>query len=220
MKKLLFLTAFMLFFMFGCSSYIKEPSIEPVEQEEQPSHPVEPPDDNEDEVHFYTIVQLWQIYMRREIPYPFKVYVLQINNGKWFYLRRLNFDGVLHLDDEIAFSIYYEIPDEIASIDQLRTHNGEDARVNAMVPEIGAYLVASDPIEADVKNMFILNMRYSLSFMPIETVLIETTDGNLIYVKSSKLPETNSEDLTIGDHFVYNVYTIFPNEVVAIKKLR
>ena len=68
--------------------------------------------------------------------------------------------------------------------------------------------------------MFRLSMRYTLSFSPIPTVLIETTDGNLIYVKESKLPETNSEDLSIGDHFVYSVYTIYPNEVVAIKKLR
>lgn len=219
MKHLLLVLASMMLLVSVCAC-VKDPVPEQEEEQKEPTKPVKPEDDNGPDVHFYTIVQLWQISMRREIPYPFKVYVLQINNGKWFYLRRLSFDGELHVGDEIAFSIYYKIPDEISSIDYLIAHNGEQARVNAMSPGIGTYLVASDPIEADVKDMFILNMRYALPFTPIETVVIETTDGNLIYVKSSKLPETDSADLTIGDHFVYNVYTIFPNEVVAIKKLR
>ncbi len=174
---------------------------------------------NNDESHFHTITQLLAITMRQEMLLPFKLYVLQLEDGKWFYLRRLNFDGELHLGDAIMFSYYANCTDEIAVIHKQRTYGGDPARVNANKPELGTYLVASDPIEADVRNMFVLNMRYASLFQPIETCLIETRDGNLIYVKTSKLVETNSQSLTIGDHFVYSVYTIYPNEVVAIKKL-
>lgn len=194
------------------------PQEESEEQEEQ-NQPVEPVNESSTQ-SFATIVDLWQISMRREFLYPFKVYVIKLNTGRWFYLRRLNFDGELKIGDEIAGRVYRNVKDEIAIIDDVRSHNGKPAKENALKPAIGTYLVASDPIEANVKNMFRLGMRYTLSFNPIETVVIETTDGNLIYVKASKLPETGSEDLKIGDRFVYSVYTIYPNEVVAIKKLR
>lgn len=215
---LLFLTALML--SLGLCACIKIEVINPQnpseEEQNQPVVPVENPDNND----YATIIDLWQISMRQEFLYPFKLYVLRLNTGRWFYLRRLNFDGELRIGDEIAGRVYQNIPHEIAVIDAVKPHGGKPAKQNAMRPAAGSYLVASDPIEADVKNMFRLSMRYTLSFSPIPTVLIETTDGNLIYVKQSKLPETNSEDLSIGDHFVYNVYTIYPNEVVAIKKLR
>ena len=215
---LLFLTALMLSIGLCACTKIEtvNPPEENTEEQGQPVVPVENPEDED----FATIIDLWQISMRQEFLYPFKVYVLQLNTGRWFYLRRLNYDGELRIGDEIAGRVYRNIPDEIAVIDAVKPHKGSIAKENAMRPATGSYLVASDPIEADVKNMFKLSMRYTLSFTPIETVIIETTDGNLIYVKASKLPETHSEDLSIGDHFVYNVYTIYPNEVVAIKKLR
>ena len=209
--------------LYACTKIIivqpeekQEEKKEEEKEEEKPVVPVDTPKDGD----YATIVDLWQILMRREFLYPFKVYVIKLNTGRWFYLRRLNFDGELKIGDEIAGRVYRDIPDEIAVIDAVKPHDGAPAKENANRPAAGTYLVASDPIEADVKNMFRLAMRYTLSLTPIETVLIETTDGNLIYVKASKLPETNSEDLTIGDHFVYNVYTIYPNEVLAIKKLR
>lgn len=178
-----------------------------------------PEEQVQNNAEFFEITDLWQISMRREMLLPFKVYVLQVNHKWWFYLRRLNFDGELHIGDEIAFKYYRNVPNEVSSIIDFRPHGGAMARESVLKPAAGDYLVASDPIEADVKNMFILNMCYSSPSIPVETVLIETTDGNFLYVKSSKLPETNSQDLAIGDHFVYNVYTIYPNEVLAIKKL-
>lgn len=215
MKKILMF--FMLAGMMVFTACTKDP--EPVNKPEEENQAVTPSDNSVDKARYHTIVDLWQITMRREIPYPFKVYLIKLADGKWFYLRRLNFDGELHCGDEINFSYYNSVPDEIAVIHGLIRHNGTDARENAMHPGIGTYLVASDPIEADVKNMFELKMRYALPFTPIETVVIETTDSNIIYVKKSKLGETDSADLKIGDHFAYNVYTIFPNEVLAIKKM-
>ena len=49
----------------------------------------------------------------------------------------------------------------------------------------------------------------------IDTWFIELDDGGLVYVKKSKL----KLELKPGDRIVYNVYTLFPNEVLAIKKL-
>lgn len=222
MKKVLLFLATLLLSVGLCGCIVidpepkPEPEPEPPEEQNQPVVPAEKPQDEE----FATIVDLWQISMRQEFLYPFKVYLIKINTGRWFYLRRLNYEGELRIGDEITGRVYQNIPDEIAIIDKHKSHNGPPAKQNATQPAIGSYLVASDPIEANVKNMFRLSMRYTLSFTPIPTVLIETTSGDLIYVKASKLPETNSEDLTIGDRFVYSVYTIYPNEVVAIKKLR
>ena len=63
--------------------------------------------------------------------------------------------------------------------------------------------------------MFLMKIRYSLSFLPLDTWFIETTDGNLIFIKKSKL----NVNLSTGDRIVYNVYTLFPNEILALKKL-
>ena len=219
-KSLLFFASLLLLFSaFSCTKPEPESPDERIEEKNQPITQATSKDEGGKQPKLFKISDLWQIKMRREIPYPFKVYILQLEDGNWFYLRRLNFEGELHIGDEINFSFYNNVPNEIAQIHYIKCNGGASAKENAHKAAIGTYLVATDPIEADVKNMFVLKMRYALPFTPIETVVIETTDGNLIHVKASKLPETNSQDLKIGDHFVYNVYTIFPNEVVAIKKL-
>ncbi len=76
-------------------------------------------------------------------------------------------------------------------------------------------LVASDPVEGCVAETFDMQIRYSLTFVPIDTRFIVLEDGKLIYVKKSKL----SLELVPGDRIVYNVYALSPNEVLAVKKL-
>ena len=217
MKKVLFsLMAAFVWLSLSASACSPEPLPE-LKPEQIPED--QQPVSNIDELHFHTIVNLWKMKMRQHLLLPFNLYILQREDGKWFYLNRTNYGQELRVGDDVAASYYTNCPDELAVIHERRTHGGAPARVNATKPALGSYLVASDPIEADVKNLFFLNMRYTSLFSPIETCLIETTDGNLIYVKASKLAETNSQSLSVGDHFVYSVYTIYPNEVVAIKKL-
>ena len=60
-----------------------------------------------------------------------------------------------------------------------------------------------------------MQIRYSLTFVPIDTRFIVLEDGKLIYVKKSKL----SLELVPGDRIVYNVYALSPNEVLAVKNL-
>ena len=62
---------------------------------------------------------------------------------------------------------------------------------------------------------FDMQIRYSLTFVPIDTRFIVLEDGKLIYVKKSKL----SLELVPGDRIVYNVYALSPNEVLAVKNL-
>ena len=170
--------------------------------------------DNTGSTNTFGITKLYSVVMRRELPYPFKAYVLQISNGQYFYMMRYRLNEDLHVGDVIKFSVYANCPNEIAVINGHDISGDENALPTNPV-DAGEYLVASDPIEAEVKNMFLMKIRYSLSFLPLDTWFIETTDGNLIFIKSSKL----NVNLSTGDRIVYNVYTLFPNEILALKKL-
>ena len=161
-----------------------------------------------------TITKLYSVVMRRTLPYPFQVYVLQINNSDYFYMLRYRFNQDLKVGDKISFAVYKYSPNEIAQINGCDLGDGSEADTNTDT-SAGEYWVASDPIEARVKSMFDMKVCYSIPFLPFDTRFIETTDGNLIFVKKSKL----KVNLNVGDRFVYNVYTLFPNEVLAIKKL-
>ncbi len=161
-----------------------------------------------------TITKLYSVVMRRELPYPFKAYVMELNNQRYFYMMRTRFNADLHVGDRISFQTLSYCPSEISSINGYELGNGTDAQQNSNTGA-GQYLVASDPIEATVKSMFAMKIRYTITFLPIDTWFIETTAGNLIFIKKSKL----NIDLKAGDKIVYNVYTLYPNEVLALKKL-
>jgi len=162
----------------------------------------------------YTVTKLYSVVMRRAIPYPFQAYVLQINNSAYFYMLRYRFNQDLHVGDKISFGVYSYCQNEIAQINGCDLGDGGDANGNTDT-SAGEYLVASDPIEATVKSMFDMKVCYSIPFLPFDTRFIETTDGNLVFIKKSKL----NVSLKVGDRFVYNVYTLYPNEILALKKL-
>lgn len=160
------------------------------------------------------IEKLYSVVMRREIPYPFPAYVMRLDNGGYYYMLRYRYAQDLKEGDEVSFSVFEFCPNEIAKINGCDLGDGSDVGQGEH-PGIGDYLVASDPTEATVKSMFAMKIRYSVTFYPIDTWFIETEEGSLVFVKKSKLTAT----LNPGDRFVYNVYTLFPNEVLAIKKL-
>ena len=162
-----------------------------------------------------TITKLYSVVMRREIPYPFQAYVMQISDGNYFYMLRLRYEHELRVGDRISFSVFNFCPSEIAEINGVSLGDGSDIPDYNENTPTGDYLVASNPIEATVKSVFSMRIRYSLTIFPFDTWFIETTDGNLVYVKKLKF----SHELRPGDRIVYNVYTFFPNEIVAIKKL-
>ena len=162
-----------------------------------------------------TIVRLHNIVMRRAIPYPFSVYVIQTNDGNWYHLLRYKFNQDLHVGDIISFSTYAFNPNEISSINGILLGDGSDGGDENTEINSGEYLIATDPIEATVKNMFPMKVIYGIPFIALDSWFIETTDGNLLYIKKMKL----NVSLRAGDRIVYNVYTLYPNEILAIKKL-
>lgn len=164
------------------------------------------------------IDRLYAISMRREIPFPFSAYVLRLNNGSDVYMLRYRYNADLSVGETIRYRVFSFCPDEISVLNGVELGDGSD--VDNVAVETGhdpqtRGLIAGDPVEATVADVFDMKIRYSLTFLPIDTWFIVLADGNLIYVKKSKL----KLELKPGDRIVYNVYTLSPNEVLAIKKL-
>jgi len=179
------------------------------EEPERPSfsHPVETEENT-------VIDKLYEISMRREIPFPFAAYVLRLADGNDVYMLRYRYNRDLHEGERISYRVFSFCPDEIAVLNGVELGDGSDAG-GEKEKMASRGLVATDPTEAYVTDIFDMKIRYSLTFVPIDTWFIELDDGKLVYVKKSKL----NLELKPGDHIVYNVYTLSPNEVLAIKKL-
>ena len=171
------------------------------------SHPVE-------EEESAVVEKLYAASMRREVPFPFSAYVLRLSDGRDVYMLRYRYNRDLHEGERIRYRVFSFCPYEIAVLNGVELGDGSDAAGEEGKGQSRG-LVASDPIEAEVTDIFDMKIRYSLTFLPIDTWFIELDDGGLVYVKKSKL----KLELKPGDRIVYNVYTLFPNEVLAIKKL-
>ena len=187
------------------------------EMQQQPPTPSQTIDDLVTNETFknLTIVRMFNIKMRRALVYPFQVYVMQMNTGNWYFLLRYKYNQDLHIGDKISFSTYSYSPNEISSINGMELGEGDDGGDSSSNPGGGEYWVVSDPIEATVKDLFSMKVIYGIPFIAFDSQFIETTDGNLVYVKKLKL----NVSLKPGDRIVYDVYTWAPNEIVAIKKL-
>ena len=159
------------------------------------------------------ITKLHQVEMRRELIIPFSVYVMQVNNCDYLYMLRLRFNQDLKIGDVIYYSASANCPNEIAKINDCYLGESGEANQNADDTSIG-YLVATDPIETGIKNIFSMQVIYSVTFLPIPTLFIETTDGNLVFIKKSKV----KVPLAVGDRIVYSRYTLY-DELLMLKKL-
>lgn len=205
MKKLLFIFAILSLALCSC---------EKEEFYEEDNIPVVPESNEYSAKQQAVITKLYQVKMRRELMIPFSAYVMQINNRDYLYMIRLRFNQDLKIGDAIDFSVFSFCPNEIAQINGCDLGDGDSANQNDNNNGVG-YLVASDPIEAQIKDIFSMKIRYSISFWPIDTWFIETTQGNLIFVKKSKV----NTSLAPGDRIVYSKYTLY-DEVLTLKKLR
>lgn len=160
-----------------------------------------------------TITKLYQVKMRRELMIPFSAYVIQVDNREYLYMIRLRFNQDLKIGDVIDYSVSTYCPNEIVKINDFCLGEGEDANQNTGDGSLG-YLVATDPIEAGIKNIFSMQVVYSITFVPIQTLFIETTEGNLVFIKKSKV----KVPLAVGDRIVYSRYTLY-DELLTLKKL-
>ncbi|MBQ7660399.1 MAG: hypothetical protein IJS26_06680 [Alphaproteobacteria bacterium] len=180
-----------------------------------PQNPLAPSGEED----MYAIADLWLIDVcADDLKSATPVYLVKLENDKRLYVKRYNLSGELKFGDKIAFSYFNVLPDEIAKVKKIKTDDGQAAKKNAMEPASGSTLEISLPIITEVKDLFVLKMRHERLFSAKETVFIETTDGNMIYIEKSRLAEANAQDLKVGDSFMYNIYTIFPNKVYALRK--
>ena len=174
------------------------------------------PDNNRSEngvVYNATITRLYSVVIRHNLIMPKKAYVMELNDSRYFYMYRSSFGMELKVGDKINFKVSSQNPSEIVEINGYElSAEGEVAQQGGSVD--AGYLFASDPIEATVDVVFLMNVKY-LRSKPVEMVFIATTDGNLVYTRSDKL----NIDLHSGDRIVYSVYTLFPNSIVELKKL-
>ena len=163
------------------------------------------------------IEKLYRVVLPHGMLFPFPAYVMRLSDGKDVYMIRARYGRDLHEGDQISYRLSRFCSSEIAEINgaDLGADKGYADDGYAEIPEGG--LIASDPIEDEVADIFSLQVIYSVPFLPVKTTCIETvSDGRLLLVKDVKL----SVPLSVGDRIVYNVYSLFPNEVLAIKKLR
>ncbi len=197
---LLFLLAVLCLLLFGCSKDDDAPQITPpFEEVEQPSA---------------EIVKIYEIKKRRSMPlFGYDMYVMKLSDGKIKHVLRWALGIDLHVGDRIDYKTFSLVPDEISTLNGYEIGIPDES--NSQTASSRS-LIASDPIETDIVDMFEQGMVYGIPLLPIATLCIETEDGTLITVKKSK----DNSGLQIGDRIVYNVYTLFPNEVLALKKLR
>ena len=161
-----------------------------------------------------TITRLYSVVFRQNLIVPTKAYVMELNSKRYFYMFRSRFGMDLKVGDKISFKTNPQNPYEIIAINGYDLSGTENAN-GGDNPGAGQYLVASNPIEATIQGIFSMKVKYLLPQL-VDMVFIATTDGNLIYIKREKL----NIDLQPGDRIVYSVYTLVPNSVVELKKLR
>jgi len=159
------------------------------------------------------ITKLYQVKMRRELMIPFSAYVMQVDNRDYLYMIRLRFNQDLKIGNVIDYSVSTYCPNEIVKINDFCFGECENANQNVNDGSSG-YLVATDPIETEIKNIFSMQVAYSVTFLPIQTLFIETTEGNLVFIKKSKV----NIPLVVGDKIVYSRYTLY-DELLMLKKL-
>lgn len=163
------------------------------------------------------INKLYRIVQPAGIMYPFPAYVLRLSDGRDVYLIRQRYNQDLYEGDEICYQLSNYCCSEISAINGVNLGEGGSYADDGYAEIPSGGLVASDPIEDVVADIFYLEAIYSVPFLPIKTTCIEVaSDGKLLMVKNAKL----NVELAVGDRIVYNVYSLFPNDVLAIKKLR
>lgn len=163
------------------------------------------------ELYEATITRLYAVVFRQNLIVPTNAYVMELNGSRYFYMYRSRFNMDLKVGDKINFKTSSKNPYEIISINGYDLSGDEDAQSGSSSSGLG-YLFASNPIEATIKGIFSMKVRY---LMLVDMVFIATTDGNLVYIKRDKL----NIDLRPGDRIVYSVYTLVPNSIVELKRL-
>lgn len=159
------------------------------------------------------------IVMRSDANIPFHCAVVR-TPGHDFYVKELAVKGELKSGGTIYnYQTYKAAPNEAYSIElPVSSRSGGTGNDTASVRG----LIISAEKSGTISDMFRMKVRYSTmviiglpAIMLFDSQFIELEDGSLIYAKDYKTAE---KDLHIGDQITYKTYTLFPNEIVSIKK--
>lgn len=176
-------------------------------------------DEDSGQKHQYhaRINKVYEAVIPRSLPlYPFSIYVLRLSDAQNVYMLRWRTDFDLRAGDAIDYDISRFCADEISRINGYELQSPDDTGNHSAGIAGARSLIASDPFEADVIDLFEMNIIYELPLLPVPTWCIEINDGSLLLCEKIKL----QSGLQIGDHFVCNVYSLYPSVILAIKKLR
>lgn len=159
------------------------------------------------------------IVMRSDANIPFHCAVVRTPQHD-FYVKELAVKGELKSSGIIYnYQTYKAAPNEAYSIELPAT--SRSVALNEPCSTRG--LIISAEKYGIVRDVFRMKVRYSTmviigfpAIMLFDSCFFELEDGSLIYAKDYK---TAGEEFSIGDHIAYKTYTLFPNEIVSIKKV-
>ena len=143
----------------------------------------------------------------------YSAYVLRVEDGRNLYLVRWKLGVDLHEGDQIDIEISPFCACEIKKVNGIEFERPEE---ETAAKSSSRGLITSDPIETDIIDLFSMEFIQAIPFLPIPCYCIEDEQGELLVVSKSKV----TAELHIGDRIVYNVYTLYPNDVLMLKKLR
>ena len=141
------------------------------------------------------------------------IYVLRMDNGYNLYAPKWKMNIELREGDYIDYEVSRFCTNEIIRL------NGIDlAEDSKSLPAGRAEIsnpVATDPVEADIVELFEMDMITMIPMVPQANWCMVTETGKLLICEQGKIDFTPA----VGDHIVYNTYRLYPNEVVLFKKL-
>lgn len=143
----------------------------------------------------------------------YSTYVIRTTSGQDLYLIRWKVGIDLFEGDEIDIEISPFCQYEISKVNGVDLNRPEETDEQT---QSSRGLITSDPIETDIIDIFTMEFVEFIPLLPIPCYCIEDDKGELLVVKKAKV----DVELGIGDRIVYNVYTLYPNEILMLKKLR
>lgn len=158
------------------------------------------------------INKLYEAKVFRLLP---DIYVMRMDNGHNLYAPRWRLNIELREGDFIDYEVSRFCPDEITRLNGIDLVE-ETKSAAALSSRSGiSNPVATDPVEANIVDLFAIEMITMIPMVPQTNWCIEIETGKLLICEQGKIDFTPA----VGDHIVYNTYRLYPNEVVLFKKL-
>ena len=141
------------------------------------------------------------------------IYVLRMDNGYNLYAPKWKMNIELREGDYIDYEVSRFCSNEITRLNGIDLVEDSKSLPNGRAGISNP--VATDPVEADIVELFEMDMITMIPMVPQANWCMVTETGKLLICEQGKIDFTPA----VGDHIVYNTYRLYPNEVVLFKKL-